>query len=118
MGQTYTAVYAGNAVYTVALADYHPAAPVAVTVTATLPEQYIGPVARNGLATSSYAGSSGQETLALGTSPDFTGSGTAGFADGSLTAAQFSWPDGVALDGAGNLYVGASANNRIRKIVP
>jgi sugar lactone lactonase YvrE len=230
MGQTYTADYSGNAVYTAALADYHPAAAVAITVTAALAEQDIGPVARNGLATSSYVGSSGQETLALGTSPDFTvgagmgfttaytvnlvfpvrddaksitafgitapvtaagtinegagtisvkvpfgtpvsnmsvsithngvsvspasgssvnfstpqsftvtaadgttrtytaetvvvsyvstfaGSGTAGTADGPAAAAQFSSPRGVALDGAGNVYVADSGSHRIRKI--
>ena len=44
------------------------------------------------------------------------GNGTAGFADGAGTSAQFSSPRGVAVDSVGNLYVADSANNRIRKI--
>jgi Bacterial Ig-like domain/Secretion system C-terminal sorting domain/NHL repeat len=44
------------------------------------------------------------------------GSGTAGFADGTGTAAQFNRPYGVAVDGLGTVYVTDSSNNRIRKI--
>jgi sugar lactone lactonase YvrE len=46
----------------------------------------------------------------------FAGSGVAGFADGMGTAAQFSGPEGVAVDAAGNLFVADSGNNSIRKI--
>jgi sugar lactone lactonase YvrE len=45
------------------------------------------------------------------------GSGSAAFADGSGTGASFYWPRGVALDGAGNVYVADHNNHRIRKIV-
>ena len=44
------------------------------------------------------------------------GEGTPGFADGSGTSAQFYLPNGVAVDGSGNVYVADAANNRIRKI--
>jgi len=46
------------------------------------------------------------------------GSGTAGSADGTGTAAQFSGPRGVAVDSSGNVYVGDTLNSRIRKITP
>jgi sugar lactone lactonase YvrE len=48
----------------------------------------------------------------------FAGNGTEGYADGTGTAAAFYRPDGIAIDGSGNLYVGDMANNRIRKITP
>jgi hypothetical protein len=46
------------------------------------------------------------------------GSGTPGFSgDGSFaTAAQLSWPRGVAADSAGNIFIADSRNHRIREV--
>lgn len=46
------------------------------------------------------------------------GSGAAGYADGAGSAASFSAPTGVAVDGSGNVYVADSGNHVIRKVTP
>src|SRR5207237_1018476 len=42
--------------------------------------------------------------------------GSAGSADGTGSAARFNYPQGVAVDGSGNVYVADTDNNTIRKI--
>ena len=44
--------------------------------------------------------------------------GTTGSADGAGSASTFNFPFGMAVDSAGNVYVGDTANNVIRKITP
>jgi sugar lactone lactonase YvrE len=44
--------------------------------------------------------------------------GTAGFQDGQGGAAQFNRPQGIAIDGSGNLYVADTGNNVLRRITP
>ncbi len=49
----------------------------------------------------------------------FAGSGSVGSADGTGTGASFNSPQGIAVDKAtGNVYVGDTYNNLIRKITP
>src|ERR1035438_8887945 len=44
--------------------------------------------------------------------------GINGSADGTRPAAQFNFPDGLATDASGNLYVADSNNFTIRRIAP
>lgn len=48
----------------------------------------------------------------------FAGSGNSGSVDGTGIAASFRAPQGIAIDGVGNIYVADSFNNSIRKISP
>ncbi|HLK30636.1 MAG TPA: NHL repeat-containing protein [Puia sp.] len=45
-----------------------------------------------------------------------TGPGNGAYADGAALSAQFSGPQGVAVDGSGNVYVADNGNNVIREI--
>jgi len=44
--------------------------------------------------------------------------GVSGTNDGTGSAARFSSPQGIAVDGAGNFYVADANNNSIRKLTP
>jgi len=44
--------------------------------------------------------------------------GTSGYTDGTNSAARFGWPQGVAVDMAGNIYESDQGINTIRKLTP
>lgn len=51
----------------------------------------------------------------LGYVTTYTGS-TSGYADGSLSEAQFDNPSGISIDSIGNIYIAEKDNDKIRKI--
>ena len=57
---------------------------------------------------------------ASGNISTFAGTGSSGFSGdgGPAAAAQIFAPGGVALDSAGNLYIGGSSNHRVRRVNP
>ncbi|MES2809849.1 MAG: putative Ig domain-containing protein [Bacteroidota bacterium] len=55
-------------------------------------------------------------TASTGTSTTFAGATTPGYVNATTTTARFKSPYGLALDGAGNLYIGDANNHNIRKI--
>jgi hypothetical protein len=57
-------------------------------------------------------------TLAGSPQFDENGNPVGGSADGKGSAAQFNFPQGVAVDLSGNVYVADSYNNTIRKVTP
>jgi sugar lactone lactonase YvrE len=60
-----------------------------------------------------------QRITATGVATVFAGSmGQSGSADGAGGAARFNGPRGVAVDGAGNVYVADTGNSLIRRITP
>jgi sugar lactone lactonase YvrE len=50
----------------------------------------------------------------------YAGNGTAGFSGdgGAATSAEINGPLGIGFDGAGNLYIGDSYNQRVREVTP
>ncbi|MES2389621.1 MAG: SMP-30/gluconolactonase/LRE family protein [Bacteroidota bacterium] len=59
-----------------------------------------------------------RKITAAGEVSTFAGNGSSGFTNATGTAAQFAFPSCIAIDAAGNLYVGDGDNYSIRKITP
>ena len=59
-----------------------------------------------------------QKITPAGVVTTFAGSGKAGSANGTGTAASFNSPSGLASDASGNIYVGDGGNGLVRKITP
>lgn len=57
-----------------------------------------------------------RKVTAAGVVTTFAGSGEAGFSNGAGTAASFSFPSHVVVDGDGNVYVSDAGNASVRKI--
>jgi sugar lactone lactonase YvrE len=57
-------------------------------------------------------------TISTGIITTFAGTGTASYSgdNGPATSATLNYPSGVAVDSAGNIYIAATENNRIRKV--
>jgi sugar lactone lactonase YvrE len=78
---------------------------------------YVWVKAKNTRGTSGFSLSASGTPMAQWVVTTLAGS-TLGYADGTGTAAKFGFPYGVAVDGAGNVYVADTSNHRIRKITP
>ena len=59
-----------------------------------------------------------QKIATNGTITRLTGANGLGYTDGASNVAQFQYPTGVAVDSGGNVYVGDSYNNVVRKVSP
>ncbi|MBI6547089.1 MAG: SMP-30/gluconolactonase/LRE family protein [Cyanobacteria bacterium NC_groundwater_1444_Ag_S-0.65um_54_12] len=59
-----------------------------------------------------------RKITAGGTVSTLAGSGQSGWSDGVGMTAKFNYPVGLAVDGAGNVYVADSGNHRIRMVSP
>jgi len=59
----------------------------------------------------------GVVTTMIRATPDGAG-GTLGFVDGTLANAKLGFPDGLAIDTAGNIFLAERTNLAIRKIIP
>jgi uncharacterized protein (TIGR03437 family) len=60
--------------------------------------------------------SNGVITTVAGNGPDLYGNGGYSGDNGPATSARLNWPEGVAVDFAGNLFIADYRNNRIRKV--
>ena len=54
--------------------------------------------------------------MPTGTITTLAGSGSVGSTDDTGSAASFNYPNGIAIDSAGNIFVADYSNNRIRKV--
>lgn len=74
------------------------------------------PSANNFLFIADWGSHRVKHTDATGNVTIIAGSGAAGYLDGPAATAQFSLPSGIAVDGAGNVFVTEFGNHTVRKI--
>src|SRR5450631_2128222 len=81
---------------------------------------YIAQDKSGNLYISDYAGQRIRKVTPSGAISTYAGTGIAGFSGdgGPASAAQLSFPTGLAFDSAGNLIIADQGNNRVRKIAP
>ncbi|HEY9722909.1 MAG TPA: NHL repeat-containing protein [Oscillatoriaceae cyanobacterium] len=98
---------------TVALETTNDDAPTLGTVPVVLRDRVF-----NGAGSASGADIQAGAFLPDGIVTTLAGSSSSGFVDGTGSSARFSFPESVAIDASGTVYVADTSNNEIRKITP
>jgi regulation of enolase protein 1 (concanavalin A-like superfamily) len=80
------------------------------------PDYGLARLADGSMVTSEWSGYRIRKILPNGTTSTLAGTGSAGSADGAALQASFNNPSGIAVNGAGDIFIADFGNNRIRKL--